>query len=171
MSNQHDSTNTEGTPLDETLAEEIGGGLSCSPGSLKFQIDALRANLRRFRELDANYGNCFQKAESLKSRDAELKDEYDLKCARLQWLLDEAQVETPEKFREECARKQRLLDLLEKETSRMREFQRLAGKLTRRTSAAWDDVALAAVNGPVGFVLWASVALAFVGVRVLVMAL
>jgi MscS family membrane protein len=33
----------------------------------------------------------------------------------------------------------------------------LAGKLTRRTSAAWDDVALTAINGPVGFVLWASV--------------
>ncbi|MBI4916292.1 MAG: mechanosensitive ion channel family protein [Acidobacteria bacterium] len=33
----------------------------------------------------------------------------------------------------------------------------LAGKLTRRTSVAWDDVALTAINGPVGFVLWASV--------------
>jgi len=105
-------------------------GLSCSTGSLKFQIDALRANLRRFRELDANYGNCAQKAESLKLSEAELKDEYDLKCARLQWVLDEAQVETPERFRDECARKQRLLDLLEKEVSREREFQRLAGNLT-----------------------------------------
>ena len=105
-------------------------GLSCSPGSLKFQIDALRANLRRFRELDAGYGNSVQKADSLKSREAELTDEYDLKCARLQWLLDEAHVGTPEIFREECARKQRLLDLLEKETSRKREFQRLAGTVT-----------------------------------------
>ena len=105
-------------------------GLSCSPGSLKFQIDALRANLRRFRELDANYGNCVQKADSLKSREAELTDEYELKCARLQWLMDEAQVDTPERFREECARKQRLLDLLEKEASRRREFQRLAGDWT-----------------------------------------
>ena len=34
---------------------------------------------------------------------------------------------------------------------------RLAGKLTRRTSVAWDDVVLTAVNGPLGFVLWASV--------------
>ena len=105
-------------------------GLSCSPGSLKFQIDALRANLRRFRELDANYSNCVQKADSLKQREAELKDEYDLKCTRLQWLLDEAQIDTPERYREECARKQRLLELLEKETSRKREFQRLGGNLT-----------------------------------------
>ncbi len=105
-------------------------GLSCSPGSLKFQIDALRANLRRFRELDANYSHCVQKDESLRSREAELADEYDLKCARIQWLLDEAQVDTPEKFREECAKKRRLLDLLEKEASRKREFQRLAGNLT-----------------------------------------
>lgn len=34
MSNQPDSTNTEGTPLDETLAEEVGGGLSCSPDTI-----------------------------------------------------------------------------------------------------------------------------------------
>jgi MscS family membrane protein len=34
---------------------------------------------------------------------------------------------------------------------------RLAGKLTRRTSVAWDDVVLTAINGPLGFVLWASV--------------
>jgi DNA repair exonuclease SbcCD ATPase subunit len=105
-------------------------GLSCSPGSLKFQIDALRANLRRFRELDTNYSHCVQKDESLRSREAELTDEHDLKCARIQRLLDEAQVDTPEKFREECAKKRRLLDLLEKETSRKREFQRLAGNLT-----------------------------------------
>ena len=105
-------------------------GLSCSPGSLKFQIDALRANLRRFRELDANYSHCVQKDESLRSREAELTDEHDLKCARIQWLLDEAQVDTPERFREECAKKRRLLDLLEKEASRKREFQRLAGNLT-----------------------------------------
>ena len=59
-----------------------------------------------------------------------MTDEHDLKCARLQWLLDEAQVDTPEMFREECAKKQRLLDLLEKEASRKREFQRLAGSLT-----------------------------------------
>lgn len=33
----------------------------------------------------------------------------------------------------------------------------LAARLARRTSGGWDDVAVAAVNGPVGFVLWAFV--------------
>ncbi|HTY64952.1 MAG TPA: AAA family ATPase [Acidobacteriota bacterium] len=105
-------------------------GLSCSPGSLNFQIDAFRANLRRFRDLDANYSACVQKADALKSRESELSDEHESKCAGIQRLLDEAQVETPERFREECTKKQRLIDLLEKETSRIREFQRLAGSWT-----------------------------------------
>jgi uncharacterized protein YhaN len=105
-------------------------GLSCSPGSLKFQIDVLRSNLRRFRELDASYSSCVQKAESLKSENAELTREHDLKRSLIQSLLDEARVETPERFREECSKRQRLLELREKETSRTREFQRLAGKLT-----------------------------------------
>ena len=129
--NQRHRLEDQSAELYQLLKDGLAkAGLSCSPGSLKFQIDALRANLRRFRELDANYSNCVQKADSLKSREAELTDEHDLKCARIQWLLDEAQVDTPEKFREECAKKQRLLDLLEKETSRKREFQRLAGNLT-----------------------------------------
>jgi uncharacterized protein YhaN len=104
--------------------------LSCSPGSLKFQIDVLRSNLRRFRELDACYSSCVQTADSLKSEDAELTKEHDLKCSLIQSLLDEARVETPERFREECLKRQRLLELLEREASRTREFQRLAGKLT-----------------------------------------
>jgi len=53
-----------------------------------------------------------------------------LTCSRIQELLDQAQVDTPEKYREECAKRQRLLELLEKEASRTREFQRLAGDLT-----------------------------------------
>ena len=129
--NQRHRLEEQSAELYQLLKDGLAkAGLSCSPGSLKFQIDALRANLRRFRELDANYSHCVQKDDSLKSREAELTDEYDLKCARIQWLLDEAQVDTPEKFREECAKKRRLLDLLEKEASRKREFQRLAGNLT-----------------------------------------
>jgi DNA repair exonuclease SbcCD ATPase subunit len=105
-------------------------GLSCSPGSLKFQIDVLRSNLRRFRELDASYRSCLQKADSLASEDAELTKEHDLKCSLIQSLLDEARVETPERFREECLKRQRFLELSEREASRTREFQRLAGKLS-----------------------------------------
>jgi len=111
-------------------------GLSCSPGNLKFQIDVLRANLRRFRELDARYGNCEQKANAARIRDEELTKEYDMKCVRIGSLLDHAQVDTPEQFREECARRQKLLELRERAASRTREFNRLAGD---RTLQQWKD--------------------------------
>jgi DNA repair exonuclease SbcCD ATPase subunit len=111
-------------------------GLSCSPGNLKFQIDLLRTNLRRFRELDALYGSCVQKANALVSEDAALTDEYNGKRSRMQELLDQARVETPEKFRDECSKRHKLMELLDKEASRTREFQRLAGDLTL---SQWKD--------------------------------
>jgi len=121
----------QSSELYQSLKEGLAKvGLSCSPGNLKFQIDVLRANLRRFRELDAHYSNCVQKAEAMKSRDEELTEEYKLKCSRIQSLLDQAQVDSPERFREECAKRQKLLELLEREASRNREFQRLAGNLS-----------------------------------------
>jgi DNA repair exonuclease SbcCD ATPase subunit len=122
---------TQSAELYQLLKDGLAkAGLSCSPGSLKFQIDVLRANLRRFRELDANYGNCVQNVESLKSREAEQANEHQSKCSAIQSLLDLAQVDSPEQFREECLKRQKLMELLEKESSRMREFQRLAGNLT-----------------------------------------
>ena len=105
-------------------------GLSCSPGNLKFQIDVFRTNLRRFRELDAKFSSCVQKAAALKAEDEELTADYDRKCLLMKSLLDQAAVDTPEKFREECRKQQKLIGLLEKEASRNREFQRLAGDLT-----------------------------------------
>jgi len=104
--------------------------LSCSAGNLKFQIDLLRSNLRRFRELDAAYRTCAQRAKSLASEDTALTDELNRISARMRFLLDQAQVETPEKFREECLKRQKLIELLDRESSRAREFQRLAGNLT-----------------------------------------
>jgi uncharacterized protein YhaN len=117
--------------LYQRLKEGLGrAGLSCSPGSLKFQIDLLRANLRKFRELDAGYAACVEKADSLKSKEMELAEEHSLKCSRIRSLLEEARVGNPEAFREECSKRQRLLELLEKEASRGREFSRLAENLT-----------------------------------------
>ncbi len=112
-------------------------GLSCSPGNLKFQIDVLRANLRRFRELDDRYHSCRQKADAARVREEELTKEYDTRCARIRSLLDHAQVDTPEQFREECARRQKLLELRERAASRTREFARLAGD---RTLQEWKDL-------------------------------
>jgi uncharacterized protein YhaN len=105
-------------------------GLSCSPGNLKFQIDILRVNMRRFRDLDSHYSRCVQRADSLKSDESDLVDDYNLKCSLIQSLLNQAQVETPERFREECFKRQRLMELLEKEASRTREYQRLLGSFT-----------------------------------------
>lgn len=105
-------------------------GLSCSPGNLKFQIDILRVNLRRYRELDAHRTVCARNFETLEAKDSELTQEYRLKCSRIQQVLDRAGVESAEQFVEECEKRQKLLDLLEKEASRNREFSRMSGGLT-----------------------------------------
>jgi DNA repair exonuclease SbcCD ATPase subunit len=128
---QREQLHTQLDELFQMLRDGLGRvGLACSPGNLKFQIDVFRANLRRFRALDAGYAAAAEKAERLKSRDAELTSEYNLKCAQIQSVLDEAQVEGTEQFRDECLKSQRLLELLDKEASRTREFSRLTENLT-----------------------------------------
>ncbi len=105
-------------------------GLSCSPGNLKFQIDVLRTNLRRYRELDAACRNCAKTVAALKSKEAALGEEYGQTSSRIESMLSQAGVGGPEEFRSECRKKQKLAELLERESSRSREFQRLAGGLT-----------------------------------------
>ena len=119
--------------LKDALAK---AGLTCSPGNLKFQVDHARNNLRRYQELDANFRNCARKVEELKSDDLSLSDEYDEKYSRVQSLLDQADVNSPEAFREECSKRQKLLELTEREASRDREFRRLAGD---KTLPQWKD--------------------------------
>jgi DNA repair exonuclease SbcCD ATPase subunit len=134
---QRERLHAQSEELYQMLKEGLGkAGLPCSPGSLKFQIDVFRANLRRFRELDAGYAVCARRADSLKSRDVELTNEYNSKCAQIKSLLDEAQVKDPEQFRDECSRSQKMLELLEKEASRTREFSRLKEGLTLEQ---WKD--------------------------------
>jgi DNA repair exonuclease SbcCD ATPase subunit len=110
--------------------------ISCSPGNLKFQIDLMRDNMHRFREIDAHYKSSAQRVEASGAEEAELTNEYNLKCSQIKALLDLAQVDTPEAFREECLKRQKLHELLEAEASRTREFQRLADNLTLRQ---WQD--------------------------------
>lgn len=114
-------------------------GLSCSPGNLKFQIDLLRTNLRRFREFDANYSHCMHKADSLKNEESNLEEEYRRKVGGIQSLLERAEVDTPEKFRDECMKLQKSIELMEKKESRGREFKRLA---EGRTLEQWKEVLL-----------------------------
>jgi uncharacterized protein YhaN len=111
-------------------------GLSCSPGNLKFQIDTLRNNLRRFRELDAQYSRCRHETDSLAVEEKRLEEEYGKKCSQIQSLLDQAGVDTPRRFREECSKRQNSIELSEKEASHSREFRRLA---EGRTLRQWKE--------------------------------
>jgi uncharacterized protein YhaN len=135
--NQRERLQAQSGEMFQQLKEGLARvGLSCSPGNLKFQIDLFRSNLRRYRELDAVYLACQKKADSLKFKDEELATDYDQKRARMQSLLDQAQVKTPEQFCEECVKRQKLLELLDKQASRTREFSRLAGN---QTLVQWKD--------------------------------
>ena len=122
--------------LKDSLAK---AGLSCSPGNLKFQIDILRQNLRRFRELDGNYQRCVHKADSLKTKAVALDGEYTEKRNRIHALLVQARVDTPEEFRGECLKRQKSIELIEKQQSRSREFKRLA---EGRTLEQWKEALL-----------------------------
>jgi uncharacterized protein YhaN len=93
-------------------------------------VDVFRENLKKFRDLDEVYRAALQQAGSLKIREAELSSEAERKHASIRSILDEAGVESSELFREACEKRRRLLELIERETSRVREFQRLCGNLT-----------------------------------------
>jgi uncharacterized protein YhaN len=128
---QHELLQNQSSEMYQMLKEGLAKvGLSCSPGNMKFQIDILRTNLRRFRELDAAYVNCLKTTDTLKSKDAVLTEEYSQTCSRIESILNQANVGVPEEFRSECQKKQKLIELSERESSRNREFQRLAGSLT-----------------------------------------
>ena len=105
-------------------------GLSCSPGNLKYQINTFRNNLNRYRELDAYFSSREQHLDALLAEEAKLKEEVISQEARIQAILSDAQVKSPEDFRESCRRRQRVLTLREREASREREFERLREDLT-----------------------------------------
>ncbi|HSW39335.1 MAG TPA: AAA family ATPase [Acidobacteriota bacterium] len=119
--------------LKESLASV---GLSCSRGNLKFQIDVFRSNMRRFRERDGRYRSCVERSETLALEEKNLAGEYEQKIARIDALLKEAGVETPEHFRRQCAGRQRLLELMSAKESKTREYNRSAGD---RPLARWQE--------------------------------
>jgi energy-coupling factor transporter ATP-binding protein EcfA2 len=119
------------------LKEALGAvGLSCSPGNIKTQIDLMRSNVRRFRDCDAEWRRHGELAASLGAEEARLSGELAGKKARIEVILSEAGVETPEGFRSCCRKRQLASELLEKESSRTREFHRLCGGVTLE---AWRD--------------------------------
>ncbi|MEJ2108771.1 MAG: hypothetical protein P8Z37_02445, partial [Acidobacteriota bacterium] len=111
--------------LKESLARV---GLSCSPGNLKSQVDLLRNNLKRFRDLDTEYHRCVQKVEALKKEEKSLEEESRVKNARIESLLEQAGVDTIERFREECAKRQKAKEIIEKEAPRRRICSGPAGQ-------------------------------------------
>jgi uncharacterized protein YhaN len=113
--------------LKETLGKV---GLGCAPANLTEQIDVLRANLRRYRELDAGYREGERRVESLQKEDAQLSGEIEAKHGRMRAILAETGLSSIGQFREECRKCKRLLELRDKESSRTREFLRLSGDLT-----------------------------------------
>jgi uncharacterized protein YhaN len=113
--------------LKETLGKV---GLSCAPANLTEQIDVLRANLRRYRELDADYRESARRVESLEKEDAQLSAEIEAKDGRVHAILAETGLSSTGQFREECRKCKRLLELRDKESTRTREFLRLSGDLT-----------------------------------------
>ncbi len=108
--------------LKRTLA---GVNLGCSPATLRAQVDVLRTNLRRFRDLDGKFKACDQRLSGLLLEQAELVRQSAEKQAAIEQIVQGAGVATPEAYRERCRARQRAVELIEKKTSRAREFQRL----------------------------------------------
>jgi hypothetical protein len=131
LEKQHEKVTSESAEfyarLQETLARV---GLQCSPGTVKSKVDIVRANLRRFREMDESYRGSLRQVEDLRLKAKDIAGEADQNAARIQAILAAGGVDAPEAFRDACRKRLRLLELLEKEALRQREFQRLCGKLT-----------------------------------------
>ncbi len=121
------------TSLKDSLAKT---GLSCSPANLRSQIDVLRANLRNFRETDAQYRGFVQNVEALRAKEAQLGREAEQKDSSILEILVSAGVDSPQAFREGCRKRQRTLELAEREAARKREFQRLCED---RTLDYWKE--------------------------------
>jgi uncharacterized protein YhaN len=113
--------------LKESLAKV---GLACSPGNLKAQIDILRGNLRKYREVNARYQEISENLRISQGKERELTEEAARNNALICHILKEAGVDSPEAFRDACRRRQRMLDLKDKAASRTREYESLCGVLT-----------------------------------------
>ncbi len=112
--------------LQETLAKV---GLQCSPGTVKSKVDIVRANLRRFREMDEILRSCRRQMEDLQAGATANAREAEDNTAAVRAILEKAGVASPDAFRGACRERQRLVELTEKAALREREFQRLCGKL------------------------------------------
>ncbi len=128
---QRDALAAECTELYSHLLDLLGrAGLSCSPGTVKIQVDVFRENLKKFRDLDETYRTATRQVESLTTREADLAAEAAEKSTRIQAILEEARVESHEAFRQACEKRRGLLELMARESTRTRELERICGNLS-----------------------------------------
>ena len=113
--------------LKECLAKV---GLGCAPGNLKAPVDTLRANMRRHAELQAGHRGVVQEIEALQADEEIVAARACEVASRIQAVLGEAGVATPDEFRQACENYRRSLDLRSREALRAREFERLRGTFT-----------------------------------------
>jgi len=89
-----------------------------------------RENLKKFRELDEAFRTSARQVESLTAGEADLSEEAAERAARIQAIIEGAEVDSPEAFRQACEKRRSLLELIDREAARTREFQRTCGTLT-----------------------------------------
>lgn len=105
-------------------------GLTCAPGNLKAPVDLLRTNMRRYADLQTAQRHLTREVDGLHA-DVELVSARANEIAsRIQAILAEGGVDSPEAFREASRNSLRALELRAREESRMREFDRLRGVFT-----------------------------------------
>jgi len=113
--------------LKECLAT---AGLGCAPGNLKAPVDTLRTNMKRHAELQAGRTRVDQEIAALKTDEDAFGTQAAVVAAGIQSILAEGGVDSPEAFRKGCEGCRRLAELRTRESSRLREFERLRGTLT-----------------------------------------
>ncbi|MBZ5497091.1 MAG: AAA family ATPase [Acidobacteriia bacterium] len=105
-------------------------GLSCAPGNLKIPVDALRANMRRYAEIQAAQRRLALAMDALRVDEESVAARAARISAGIQNILTEGGVDSPDAFRQACQNCRRLLELRAREASRAREFDRLRGTFT-----------------------------------------
>jgi uncharacterized protein YhaN len=156
---QRDSVSAECENLYSRLKEVLAvAGLTCSPATLKAQVDVLRANLRRYRDLEARWRTCEQNHSVLIQEMNGLTREESARTSGIQSILSEAGVSSPEAFREACRARQLVIELQDRKASRTREFRQLCGPMDlegwqarlRELEKAEDDAGPLPAAGPPG---------------------
>jgi uncharacterized protein YhaN len=105
-------------------------GLSCAPGNLKNPVDTLRTNMRRCVEFQAAQRRLEAQIEAWRTDEEGVAAQVRENELRIQEILAEGKMASPEAFRKACRNCGRLLELQAREKARAREFERMCDHLT-----------------------------------------